>query len=96
MLDEAGDFRAHCNLGMVDLELLVEAEDVEEVKDLIMRHTRYTQSTVGEKVLLHWEQKQPRFVKVMPRDYKRAMLAMKKSHEMGVPWEEAVMEGAHG
>ena len=96
VLDEAGDFRSHCNLGMVDLEPLVEAEDVEEVKDLIMRHTRYTQSTVGEKVLLHWEQKQPRFVKVMPRDYKRAMLAMKKSHEMGVPWEEAVMEGAHG
>ena len=96
VLDEAGNFPDHCNLEMVDLEPLVEAEDVEEVKDLIMRHTRYTQSAVGEKVLLHWEQNQPRFVKVMPRDYKRAMLAMKESQERGVPWEEAVMEGAHG
>jgi glutamate synthase (ferredoxin) len=96
VLDEAGDFRTHCNLGMVDLEPLVEEEDVELVKDLIMRHILYTKSSLGERVLIHWDELQPRFVKIYPRDYRRAMMAMKKAQEQGIPWEEAVMEGAHG
>ena len=96
VLDEAGDFRTHCNLGMVDLEPLMEEEDVELVKDLIMRHIRYTKSSLGERVLIHWDELQPRFVKIYPRDYKRALGAMKKAQEQGIPWETAVMEGAHG
>ena len=95
VLDEKGDFRTRCNLGMVDLEPLDE-DDAEEVKDLIMRHIRYTRSALAERVLIHWEEFQPRFVKIMPRDYKRALLAIKRAHELGIPWEQAVMEGAHG
>ncbi|MBI2815724.1 MAG: glutamate synthase large subunit [Acidobacteria bacterium] len=96
VLDEADDFRPRCNLGMVEMERLIDEEDVELVKDLIMRHMRYTQSTLAERVLVQWDELQPRFWKIMPRDYKRAMAAMKKAQELGIPWEEAVMEGAHG
>ena len=96
VLDERGDFRSRCNLGMVELEPLVIEEEVEEVKDLIMRHIRYTNSALGERVLINWDALQPRFVKVMPKDYKRALSAMKRARELGIPWEEAVMEGAHG
>jgi glutamate synthase (NADPH/NADH) large chain len=38
----------------------------------------------------------PKFVKVVPRDYRRALAAMKRAQEEGIPWEQAVMEGAHG
>ena len=96
VLDETGGFPTRCNLEMVDLEPLLNEEDVEEVKGLVTRHIRYTQSSLGERVLLHWEELQPRFFKVIPRDYKRAMLVLKKAQEIGVQWEEAVMEGAHG
>ena len=96
VLDEAGDFRTRCNMGMVDLEPLEEEEDIELVKDLIMRHIRYTKSALGERVLIEWDAMQPRFVKIYPRDYRRALGAMKKAQQLGIPWEEAVMEGAHG
>jgi len=96
VLDEAGDFRSRCNMGMVDLEPLEEEEDVELVKDLIMRHILHTKSAVGERVLIEWDAMQPRFVKIYPRDYRRALGAMKKAQQLGIPWEEAVMEGAHG
>jgi len=33
---------------------------------------------------------------VIPKDYKRAMAAMKRAESEGIPWEEAVMMGAHG
>jgi glutamate synthase (ferredoxin) len=96
ILDEAGDFRVRCNLGMVGLEPLVSEEDVDEVKDLITRHLRYTNSKVAERVLIHWEELQSKFVKVVPTDYKRALAAMKRAQQEGIPWETAVMEGAHG
>jgi len=96
VLDEAGDFKRRCNLGMVDLEPLEAPPDVEEVQELLRRHVRYTQSRMAERILADWDAMQPRFVKVMPRDYKRAMTAMKRAQEEGIPWEVAVMEGAHG
>ncbi|MEK6666462.1 MAG: glutamate synthase large subunit [candidate division NC10 bacterium] len=96
VLDEAGDFRIRCNLGMVDVEPLVADEDVREVRELLRRHVRYTQSAVAERILARWGKTQPKFVKVMPRDYRRALDAMKRAQEEGIPWEKAVMEGAHG
>ncbi|MFC1491248.1 glutamate synthase large subunit, partial [Nitrospinota bacterium] len=96
VLDEENSFRQRCNMEMVDLENLVAPDDVEEVKDLIRNHVKFTGSTVGERILGEWDLYQPRFVKVMPRDYKRAMTAIRTAKEQGIPWEKAVMEGAHG
>ena len=81
---------------MVDVEPLVHDEDVEEVRELLRRHVRYTESAVAAEILADWAAVQPRFVKVMPRDYKRALAAMRRAQEEGIPWERAVMEGAHG
>ncbi|MBI1958340.1 MAG: glutamate synthase subunit alpha, partial [Candidatus Rokubacteria bacterium] len=95
VLDGAGDFKRRCNTGMVDLEPLVDVEDVETVKDLLARHIRYTQSPVAARFLVNWEQSQQKFVKVMPRDYKRVLAAIKKAQETGIPVDEAVMASAH-
>ncbi|MEE9275351.1 MAG: glutamate synthase large subunit [bacterium] len=96
VLDEAGLFERSCNLELVDLEPLVAPEDVEELKTLIQSHVRFTGSAVGERILGEWEALLSKFVKVMPRDYKRAMTVIAQAKELGVPWEEAVMAGAHG
>ncbi len=96
VLDEAGDFPNRCNMEMVELEALVAPDDAGEVKDLIRKHVKYTGSAVGESILERWEECQAKFVKIMPKDYKRALTAMKRAEEMGISWEKAVMEGAHG
>jgi glutamate synthase (NADPH/NADH) large chain len=96
VLDEAGDFRVRCNLSMVDLEPLATDQDVEEVKELLRGHASYTRSSVAGRILEQWEAIQPKFVKVVPKDYKRAMDAMERARLTGIPWEQAVMEGAHG
>jgi glutamate synthase domain-containing protein 2/glutamate synthase domain-containing protein 3 len=96
VLDEAGDFKRRCNLGMVDLEPLVDVEDVEQVKDLLSRHIRYTQSAVAARLLVNWERSREKFVKVMPKDFKRVLVAIKKAQEMGMSADEAVMASAHG
>ena len=66
------------------------------MKELLRRHIRYTQSTVAERVLKQWDAMQPKFVKVMPKDYKRVINAIKRAQAEGIPWEQAAMVGAHG
>jgi glutamate synthase domain-containing protein 3 len=65
-------FEGRCNLELVDLEPLAE-DDAEEVKALISEHVARTGSLVGRNVLASWERAVERFVKVMPRDYKRVL-----------------------
>jgi len=96
VLDEEGDFARRCNLEMVELEPFEEREDLDTVRDLIRKHAEYTQSMRAKKVLANWDRMVPKFVKVMPKDYKRALSAIKRAQEQGIPWEQAVMEGAHG
>src|SRR5207253_250783 len=75
VLDLDGDFKRRCNLGMVDLERLDQPEEIALVRDLIRRHVEYTRSTYAAGILRDWIDMQPRLVKIMPRDYKRVLLA---------------------
>jgi glutamate synthase domain-containing protein 3 len=72
VLDADGSFAARCNLELVELEAL-EPEDVDTVRELAEEHLRLTGSKQAGRVLDHWELYLPQFVKVMPRDYKRAL-----------------------
>ncbi len=96
VLDEDGSFRSRANLGMVDLEPVVDTVDVEMVKDLLSRHIRYTQSPVAARLLVDWHRSRERFVKVIPKDFKRVLAAIKKAKETGIPEDEAIMASAHG
>jgi len=97
VLDEAGDFGTYrCNREMVDLEAVVDPEDIEELRTLIREHASYTGSTVAERVLDHWNDMLPRFVKVMPRDYKRALaiLAKEEAEAKALESEDAALAPA--
>ncbi len=72
VLDTEGDFRTRCNMGMVDLEPVVDA-DAEYLHDLIRRHYDYTQSAVAWRLLSGWKESVGRFLKVMPLDYRRVL-----------------------
>jgi glutamate synthase (ferredoxin) len=95
VLDENNDFTIRCNPGMVDLDPM-EKEDIETVKLLLTKHLHYTQSSVAKRILDSWMDYQDMFVKVMPKDYKRVLAAIKMARETGIPEDQAVMEAAHG
>ncbi|MFQ5989354.1 MAG: glutamate synthase large subunit, partial [Candidatus Methylomirabilales bacterium] len=91
VLDEAGDFHRHCNQEMVHLERLEDEQEVKEVETMIGRHVAYTNSERARFVLAQWEQMVPKLVKVLPKDYKRVLDAMKQVEEAGLSGEEATM-----
>jgi glutamate synthase (ferredoxin) len=91
VLDEAGDFHRRCNQQMVGLEKLEDASEIEEIRQMIERHSQYTKSERARKVLASWEQIVPKFVKVMPKDYKRMLQAIKRVKAAGLSGEQAIM-----
>ncbi|MDA1274517.1 MAG: glutamate synthase large subunit [Verrucomicrobia bacterium] len=91
VLDEAGSFENHCNLQMVALESLEEQEEINELKQLIQRHAEFTKSERAKQILANWDQTVSKFVKVMPKDYKRMLSAIKRVRDTGLSGEEAIM-----
>ena len=72
VLDEDGGFSGRCNHELVDLEELDAADDA-LVRSLVEEHLERTGSVVAERLLEVWDETLPRFVKVMPRDYRAAL-----------------------
>jgi glutamate synthase (ferredoxin) len=89
--DEDRDFAKRCNKEMVQLFRLEEAEEIELVKDLVFRHARLTGSTRASKILVDWNYFVPRFVRVVPNDYRRVLEAQRKMRETGMSQEQAEM-----
>lgn len=78
VLDEIGDFgETRCNQEMVELEAVADEEEAEELRRMIYDHYAYTGSTRAAQVLGNWEAMLPRFVKIMPVEYRRALEQMK-------------------
>ncbi|MSP27018.1 MAG: glutamate synthase large subunit [Methylococcales bacterium] len=85
VLNEAADFDKLCNLAMVELEPLRTDEadsqdlfamtrhDAQRLKQLIEQHKHYTNSQRATHILDNWAEYLPRFVKVMPVDYRAAL-----------------------
>lgn len=78
VLDENQLFDTRCNLEMVDLEPVADAEDKQRLKSLIEKHVSLTGSEFAANILRDWTEILPRFVKVMPIDYRKAMERMKR------------------
>jgi glutamate synthase (NADPH/NADH) large chain len=69
-------FEKKCNLSTFELEKLKVKEDLDELKELIEKHFRYTGSSVAKKILDNWKKETHNFVKVMPTDFKRVLQEM--------------------
>jgi glutamate synthase (ferredoxin) len=94
VFDVDGEFQRRCNLGMVELGPLDQAEDIALVRELIRRHVALTGSSYAAQFLDDWIAVQPRFVRVMPKDYKRVLQAEARAQAEGRPPTFAELVGA--
>jgi len=74
VLDENQLFDTRCNLEMVDIEPLRNSEDEQFLNKYIKNHLKYTGSKIAAHILDNWEDILPYFVRVIPVEYKRALL----------------------
>ncbi len=90
--DEAGDFATKLNTEMVRVMPLRECSDQEiaEVKSRIQRHRELTGSEKAGRLLASWESTLDKFQLVLPTDYERVLLALKRAEEQGLEGDEAI------
>jgi glutamate synthase (NADPH) large chain len=94
--DVDGEFRRYCNTAMVELEpVLAESEqqaklardlwhlgEADEVilRRMIEKHARYTGSRRAQLLLDTWPEARAKFVKVFPKEYRRALGELAEAH----------------
>jgi glutamate synthase (ferredoxin) len=91
ILDEGGDFHTRCNKELVALTKLEDPNEIEALWKLIQRHQAYTKSERAARVLDNWKSLVPKFVKVLPNDYKRVLEKLKEAEQSGLSGDEAIM-----
>ncbi|MDR2300949.1 MAG: glutamate synthase large subunit [Deltaproteobacteria bacterium] len=88
--DADGFFDNHCNLEMVDLDLL-DPDDEAELRVLISRHAAFTNSAVAKRILNDWSKARTSFVKVFPMEYRQG-IALESRRLQGIPMVEMVTD----
>ncbi len=91
VFDEDGTFDTRCNQEISDLESLSDAEEIEEVRVMIERHADYTDSALAREMLSSWDRMVERFVKVMPRDYRKILDAIERAQARGLQGDDATL-----
>ncbi len=79
--DESRNFDRHCNLDMVDLELVSESRDQDELREMLEKHVAYTGSLKAARILGDWQEHLPYFIKVFPMEYRRVLGKMMREDE---------------
>jgi glutamate synthase (NADPH/NADH) len=78
VLDVDLDFAGKVNAEMVELSGIDDPTEIAFVRGLIEDHHHYTGSELAARILLDFSRALPRFVKVLPTDYKRVIEAEQK------------------
>ncbi|WP_209403961.1 glutamate synthase large subunit [Pseudozobellia sp. WGM2] len=78
IFDEKKTFRKKCNNEALNLLDVTEDNDIKQLKDLIESHYNSTLSPLAQRILEKWETCLPQFVKVLPEEYKQALIRLEK------------------
>ncbi|KAI5951327.1 GLT1 [Candida jiufengensis] len=73
VLDMAQDFADKVNKSNVEISSVSETQEIAFLRNLIEDHRHYTGSEVADRVLNDFNRYLPRFVKVLPYDYKKVL-----------------------
>jgi glutamate synthase (NADPH/NADH) large chain len=71
--NKKGDFDYFCNMDMVEINLVEEAQYRKELHELIRQHYRYTGSKLARTMLDDWPRYVDEFIQIVPIEYKRVL-----------------------
>ncbi|WP_299213412.1 glutamate synthase large subunit [uncultured Dokdonia sp.] len=73
VLDEQKEFKQHCNTADLNIDPIKTKEDAQQLRQLIENHFEATASPLAKRILERWEAYLPKFKKVLPEEYKKAL-----------------------
>jgi glutamate synthase (ferredoxin) len=91
LFDETGTQLGRINAQMVEIERVEDAEEADALRDLVERHAEATGSANARRILAAWETARSKFIKVIPKDYKRVLACLQRAHDQGLSGDDAIM-----
>ena len=85
-------FQHLCNKEMISFEAIENREEIEKLKGLIQNHVEETESIIASQILDNWNKYVKKFIKVIPKDYKRMITSIQNGLTNGLSEEDAIMK----
>jgi glutamate synthase (ferredoxin) len=82
VLDEDQKFKSKCNAADLNLDPITEENDKQQLKELITNHYNYTQSALAQRILENWDAYLPKFIKVLPEEYRQALIRLEEEAKL--------------
>ncbi len=79
-----GTFEKQCNLEGLNLDPVTIKEDIAELKLLVENHYNATLSPLAQRLLENWQKELPKFVKVLPEEYRKALIRLEEEKKVNV------------
>ncbi len=90
--DPDNSLYSRMNRELVSYEEVTEKYDIQDLKEMIENHYKYTHSKKAEMILSDFDHYVTMFKKVIPHDYRRMMVSIKQFEEKGLSNEQAQIE----
>jgi len=91
VLDQDNAFLRKVNAQMVEVGRVEDPEESDALKQLIQRHIAATGSEHAQRIIDAWPTTLSKFMRVIPKDYKRVLACIKRAHDQGLSGDEAIM-----
>ncbi len=92
VLDEDSDLYTRVNKKMVSIEKITSKYDVQELKEIISDHVKYTNSKKGKQILDDFSTYLPMFKKIIPHEYEKMQMEIMQMEEKGLNYDQAQIE----
>ncbi len=77
--DRSETFSMRCTMETFDIESVWQENDIKELRTLLEKHVRYTESALAKFILDNWQMQVSFFLKVIPLEYKKALARIKNT-----------------
>ncbi|MDR1817509.1 MAG: glutamate synthase large subunit, partial [Puniceicoccales bacterium] len=91
LYDPDGTAAANINTGMVHLETVSDPDEAARLRAHLEVHHHHTGSTTAAAILADWTHTLPKFIKIIPKDYKRMLEHIARAHAEGLTGDDAIM-----
>jgi glutamate synthase (ferredoxin) len=80
VLDDKNIFKQNCNISDLNIDPITLDEDIVQLKQLILNHYNATLSPLAQRILEQWEAYLPKFIKVLPEEYRQALQKLEQEN----------------
>ena len=78
--DGSKTFHKQVNAEGLNIDPVTDEQDIQQLRDLVEKHYNATLSPLAQRLLEDWSNELPKFLKILPEEYRQALLKMEEEN----------------